>query len=127
MAPSETTIPVRAVESVDPATGHVWKRFGTASEGAVCAAVARAKAAQRNWAGQSVGSHVRILRRFHECLYRRRREVADALTRENGKPVAEAIGSEIAIALDFAIYYSRTAPRFLRAPSSRRGELSNFT
>jgi acyl-CoA reductase-like NAD-dependent aldehyde dehydrogenase len=116
MAPSQTTIPERAVESVDPATGDVWKRFETASRGAVFEAVARAKDAQREWAGQPVGARVRILRRFHECLYRRRREVADALTRENGKPTAEAIGSEIAIALDFAIYYSRTAPRFLRAP-----------
>ena len=116
MAPSQTTIPERAVESVDPATRDVWKRFETASRGAVFEAVARAKDAQREWAGQPVGARVRILRRFHECLYRRRREVADALTRENGKPTAEAIGSEIAIALDFAIYYSRTAPRFLRAP-----------
>ena len=116
MAPSQTTVPARAVESVDPATGDVWKRFETASRGAVFEAVARAKNAQREWAGQPVGARVRVLRRFHECLFRRRREVADALTRENGKPVAEAIGSEIAIALDFAIYYSRTAPRFLRAP-----------
>jgi succinate-semialdehyde dehydrogenase/glutarate-semialdehyde dehydrogenase len=116
MAPSETTITARAVESIDPATGDVWKRFETASDRTVLEAVTRTKEAQREWAGQSVGARIRVLRRFHECLYRRRQEVADALTRENGKPVAEAIGSEIAIALDFAIYYSRTAPRFLRAP-----------
>jgi acyl-CoA reductase-like NAD-dependent aldehyde dehydrogenase len=116
MAPAQTTIAQRPVESVDPATGQIWKRFETASAGAVFDAVARAKSAQGDWAGQPIGARVRVLRRFHECLYRRRREVADALTRENGKPVAEAIGSEIAIALDFAIYYSRTAPRFLRAP-----------
>ena len=108
--------PERAVESVDPATGQVWKRFGTTSEAEVLRAVARAKEAQAGWAGEAVGARVRILRRFHESLFRRRREVAGALTRENGKPVAEAIGSEVAIALDFANYYARTAPRFLRAP-----------
>jgi succinate-semialdehyde dehydrogenase/glutarate-semialdehyde dehydrogenase len=101
---------------VDPATGRVWKRFDTTSEAAVQQAVARAKAAQPGWAGEAVGARVRILRRFHEALFRRRREVAGALTRENGKPLAEAIGSEIAIALDFANYYARATPRFLRAP-----------
>ena len=124
MAPSERTITKRAVESVDPATGEVWKRFETAAAEAVLAAVARAKAAQGEWAGQPIGARVRVLRRFHDCLYRRRREVADALTRENGKPVAEAIGSEIAIALDFANYYSRIAPRFLRAPWYTAGSLA---
>jgi succinate-semialdehyde dehydrogenase/glutarate-semialdehyde dehydrogenase len=50
--------------------------------------------------------------------------VAAALTRENGKPVAEAIGSEIAIALDFSNYYAREAPRFLRAPWHNAGSLA---
>ena len=109
MASSQTPIPMRAVESIDPATGDVWRRFDATSGAAVFAAVSRAKEAQRNWAGEPVGARVRILRRFHECLYRRRREVAGALTRENGKPVAEATGSEIAVALDFANLLLRAA------------------
>jgi acyl-CoA reductase-like NAD-dependent aldehyde dehydrogenase len=124
MAPSDPVNSNRAVESVNPATGEVWKRFDTASREAVFDAVIRAKAAQRDWAGEPVGARVRVLRRFHECLFRRRREVAVALTRENGKPVAEAIGSEIAIALDFSNYYAREAPQFLRAPWSNAGSLA---
>lgn len=119
-----TERPQRPVESVDPATGEVWKRFETAVPEAVFDAVSRAKSAQRDWSGQPVGARVRILRRFHESLYRRRHEVAQALTRENGKPVAESIGSEIAIALDFANYYARETPRFLRAPWHNAGALS---
>jgi acyl-CoA reductase-like NAD-dependent aldehyde dehydrogenase len=124
MAPSSSIVIPRPVESVDPATGLVWKRFAPTPREAVFDAVERAKAAQRDWAGQLVGARVRVLRRFHESLFRRRREVADALTRENGKPVSEAIGSEIAIALDFANYYAREAPRFLRAPWYNAGSLS---
>jgi acyl-CoA reductase-like NAD-dependent aldehyde dehydrogenase len=92
------------------------KRFESMTREGVFEAVSRAKAAQLEWAGEPVGARVRILRRFHESLFRRRREVADALTRENGKPLAEAIGSEVAVALDFADYYASEAPRFLRAP-----------
>lgn len=119
-----TERPQRPVESLDPATGEVWKRFETVTAQGVFEAVDRAKNAQRDWAGQPVGARVRIVRRFHESLYRRRHEIARALTRENGKPVAESIGSEIAIALDFANYYARTTPRFLRAPWYNAGALS---
>jgi acyl-CoA reductase-like NAD-dependent aldehyde dehydrogenase len=124
MAASPRPAPQRPVESVDPATGQLWKRFETVSGEAVAEAVARARAAQRAWAAEPVGARVRVLRRFHESLYRRRREVAGALTRENGKPVAEAISSEIATALDFANYYAREAPRFLRAPWFTAGQLA---
>lgn len=124
MAPSARPAPTRPVESVDPATGQVWKRFETTPRDVVLEAVRKAKAAQQDWAGEPVGARVRMLRRFHESLFRRRREVAEALTRENGKPVAEAIGSEIAIALDFANYYARETPRFLRAPWFNAGPLA---
>ena len=116
--------PPRPVESVDPATGQLWKRYDSTALGAVVEAVGRARVAQRSWAGEPIGARVRVLVRFHECLFRRRREVAEALTRENGKPVAEAIGSEIATALDFANYYARQAPRFLRAPWFNAGQLA---
>lgn len=106
----------RPVESRDPATGELWKSFEPTSAAAVGAATGRARAAQPGWAAQPLAVRVRVLRRFHECLYRRRLEVAAALTRENGKPAAEALGSEIAIALDFAQFYAKRAPGFLRAP-----------
>jgi acyl-CoA reductase-like NAD-dependent aldehyde dehydrogenase len=124
MTASVRPAPQRPVESVDPATGRVWKQFETTAQRGVFEAVTRAKIAQRDWAGEPVGARVRVLRRFHESLFRRRREVAEALTRENGKPLAEAIGSEIAIALDFANYYARKAPQFLRAPWHNAGSLS---
>jgi acyl-CoA reductase-like NAD-dependent aldehyde dehydrogenase len=124
MAASTSPITARAVESVDPATGQVWKRFETTSPAGVLGAVGRARTAQPGWAGEPLGARVRVLRRFHECLFRRRREVARSLTRENGKPVAEALSSEIGIALDFANYYAREAPRFLRAPWYNAGSLA---
>ncbi len=108
--------PRRAVESVDPATGESWKRYESASREEVFAAVARARVAQPPWALSPVAERVRTLRRFHDALYRRRREVAEALTRENGKPIAESLGMEITIAMDFASYYAAKAPGFLRAP-----------
>ena len=116
--------PPRPVESRDPATGEVWRRFEPATQSEVEAAVARARRAQPAWAERPLAERIRVLRRFHDALYDRRAEVARALTRENGKPLAEAIGSEIAISMDFANYYAAEAPAFLRAPWRMAGQLS---
>jgi acyl-CoA reductase-like NAD-dependent aldehyde dehydrogenase len=104
------------VESRDPATGDVWKRYATATPDEVSAAVNQARTAQIRWAAEPVAVRIRTLRRFHDVLFDRRRDVATALSRENGKPVAEAVSSEIAMVLDFANYYAARAPEFLRAP-----------
>ena len=103
-------------ESRDPATGELLRRYPAATREQVFAAAAAARAAQGEWAAQPLAIRVRMLRRFHETLYDRRREIAGALTRENGKPAAEALASEVATVLDFARYYAEQAPGFLRAP-----------
>ncbi|MBI3567244.1 MAG: aldehyde dehydrogenase family protein [Gemmatimonadetes bacterium] len=108
------------MESRDPATGEVWKSYAAATPDEVAAAIARARAALPAWAAAPLGTRVRLLRRFHEVLYRRRHDVAAVLTRENGKSAAEAFSTEIATTLDFARYYAARAPRFLR-PSWRMG------
>ncbi len=110
-----TVIPVRrAVESRDPATGEIWKRYPTADGGDVAAAVALARAAQAPWAARSAVDRARTLARFHEALYRRRAEVASIVTREAGKPYADAVGVDVTVTLDFAKWTARTAPQFLR-------------
>src|SRR5579871_6475492 len=55
MEASPKPAPRRTVESLDPATGRVWKRFDTTSKAAVLDAVSRAKTAQPGWAGEAVG------------------------------------------------------------------------
>ena len=114
----------RVAESRNPATGELWKQYPTATRTEVLAAVARAREAQPAWLAQPLAIRIQALRRFHDCLYRRRNEVADALTRENGKPRAEAMGTEVAIVLDYARYYADRAPRFLRTPWSGAGPLA---
>ncbi len=120
--PAQPSVPSggRPVESRDPATGEVWKSYTALSATEVTAAVAKARAALPAWAATPLGSRLRLLRRFHEVLYRRRHDVAAVLTRENGKTASEAFSTEIATALDFANYYARVTPRFLR-PSWKMG------
>ena len=114
--PGRTLTPGRPVESRDPATGELWRTFASSSRDAVIEATARAREAQPAWAAQPLAVRLQLLRRFHEALFRRRIEVAQVISRENGKPVGEAIGAEVAIVLDFADYYAAKTPEFLKAP-----------
>src|SRR5688572_16197049 len=101
------------VVSRDPATGEVWRRHRSTTPEEVAGAVARARAAQPAWAATDVRARARVIERFRRVLLARRNDVADVITRENGRPGAEALAAEVLITLDYARFYARVAPRAL--------------
>lgn len=105
--------PPREVESRDPATGEVWRRYPAPTVLDVVHAVETAREAQGAWAAQPVRERARVLRRFGRILLDRRLEVATTVSRENGKPVGEALATEVLVALDFAQFYAKLAPKRL--------------
>lgn len=104
----------RPVESRDPATGEVFRRWDSADEAAVAMAVARARNAQPQWAARSPEERAEVIERFRAALFRRREEVAALITREAGKPLVDALGADVTVTLDFAAWVAGAAPRFLR-------------
>ena len=76
----------------DPFTGELACELPLASEAEAMAAVDRAAAAQRAWASVPVDERVALVRRFGEALTARGEEVARDISRQMGKPVAEARG-----------------------------------
>jgi acyl-CoA reductase-like NAD-dependent aldehyde dehydrogenase len=97
----------------------VWRRYESATPDETAAAIERARAAQPAWAARSVAERSECLTRFREVLFRRRAEMARTITRENGKPISEALGAEVLVTLDFATWFAREARRRL-APSGWR-------
>ena len=61
----------------------------------VAGAMRSARAAQVSWAATSPAERARILRRFHDTLYRRRHEVAELITAESGKAYTDAFGVDV--------------------------------
>ena len=112
-APAQIDTPRRPVESRDPATGEVWRRYDAPSDTDVVRAVEGARAAQLAWALTPVRERARVLRRFRRILLDRRIEVATVVSRETGKPVGEALATEVLVALDYAQYFASLAPRRL--------------
>ena len=103
------------IASTNPATGETLREFDSASAAEVNVAVARARVAQSSWAKTPVRERVRVLRQFQKLLHARKREVSELITREAGKPVVEALLTEVVVVLDAAGFCIANAPRFLRA------------
>jgi acyl-CoA reductase-like NAD-dependent aldehyde dehydrogenase len=109
--------------STNPATGSVVGEFPIASPDDVYAAVMRAKAAQPGWAALGARARLRIVRRFQELLLAEKQVLADLISREAGKPVAEAMTTEVLVVLDTARFLLEHAYRALRPERIPHGNL----
>src|SRR6516162_7661491 len=104
----------RKVVSVNPSTREVFAAFEPASEQEVVAAVARARSAQPEWNRSGVERRALILANFQKLLQEKKSEVARIITLETGKPLAEALVSEVLVVLDAARFSINHAYGFLR-------------
>ena len=116
-------IAARKVVSVNPATGDVLRELECASDREFHAAVTRARGAQAAWAGSGVRNRIAVLREFQHRLQQKKTEIAEAITREAGKPVAEALTTEVLVVLDAARFLIGHAYRLLQDEPLPHGNL----
>jgi len=112
-APLEAGCPPAAIEVRDPARGSVIGTVPRQAPEDVAAAVARARAAQNDWARLGVRERGRLLRLGRRAFVRARAEIIDLLARETGKTRFDATGETIAVCLDVRAA-RRFAPKALR-------------
>jgi acyl-CoA reductase-like NAD-dependent aldehyde dehydrogenase len=120
---TDLQIAVRKVLSVNPATGEVLREWECADEREVLATVALARAAQPAWAKIGVAKRVAILREFQQGLLEKKSEIAAVITREAGKPLAEALTTEVLVVLDATRFLIDNAYRLLREERLPHGNL----
>jgi acyl-CoA reductase-like NAD-dependent aldehyde dehydrogenase len=121
---SEVQIAARQVSSVNPATGEVLRELECANESEVRAMVARARAAQAAWAAIGVRKRIAVLREFQHKLQAKKSVIAEAITREAGKPVAEALTTEVLVVLDAARFLIDNSYRLLSDEPVPHGNLA---
>ena len=97
-------------------SGHAGGYRHAAESGAdeIAEAVAKATAAQVRWAATPVRDRIRILTRFAELLCDQKDSVAAVISREAGKPEAEALSTEVLVVLDTVKYLPNHVAAFLR-------------
>ncbi len=120
---SEPLVTTHRIISFDPATDEVLGEFACADGAAVAAAVESARHAQPAWGAGGVRKRMAVLRRFQQLLRTHRSEVARLITRESGKPYAEALLTEVLVALDAARFCCENAFAVLRPQPVAHGNL----
>ena len=84
----------------------------------------RARVAQAEWAAIGVQKRIAILREFQLRVLKNKLEIAAAITREAGKPLAEALTTEVLVVLDAARFLIDNAYRLLRDEPLPHGNLA---
>lgn len=97
---------------VNPATGVVEKKFPTATDDEIQAAVTRSAAAFPSWSTTPLEERVAAIRRVADLYVGRSVELAALITREMGKTAAEAV-DEVEYSVDIYRYYADQAPTLL--------------
>jgi acyl-CoA reductase-like NAD-dependent aldehyde dehydrogenase len=107
--------PPKAAASIvlhNPANGEVLREVAVDGEDEVRAKVARARAAQREWARRSYADRAAAITAFRELLAEEADELAAITTRETGKPITQS-HNEIRAAQDRVAYFVEHTERLL--------------
>jgi acyl-CoA reductase-like NAD-dependent aldehyde dehydrogenase len=98
----------------NPATQEIIGTLPNMAANQIAEAVAKAAAAQVRWAATPVRDRMRILKRFAELLCEQKDSIAAVISREAGKPEAEAMSTEVMVVLDTMKYLQNHVPAFLK-------------
>src|SRR5579884_481082 len=101
----------------NPATQEIIGTLPNLAIAEITEAIAKAAEAQVRWAVRPIRDRMRILQRFSQILCDQKDPVAAVISRETGKPEAEALSTEILVVLDSVQYLLNTVPQFLRPES----------
>ena len=102
------------IVSYDPATGDEIGRAPLASPEDVRQAVANARRAQPAWANLPFRERGRVILSARKLMLDERDEIAHLVSRETGKPLAEALSMEIVPTLDAMHYFAHASEDLLR-------------
>src|SRR5579859_1294767 len=120
---TDLQIAARKITSLNPATGEVLRELECTSEDEVFSAVERSKSAQPAWADLGLRRRIAIIREFQRRLFEKKSEIAAAISREMGKPVVEALVTEVLVVLDAARFLIENAWTLLKDEPVPHGNL----
>ncbi len=103
----------RYFEKTDPASGEVLARYPVSGKKTVADAVERSRQAGLAWKATPPAKRAEVLRAVAEKLYRQAESMAALVSRETGKPPADALQADVGTAINILNYYAGIGPRLL--------------
>lgn len=111
------------IEVMNPATGEIVGSVPNGGEKEATAAVEAAAAAFPEWSKTTAYHRAELLMKWHDLLLEHKEEIGEILTKEMGKPLAEAIG-EIEYSASFVSWFAEEGKRMYgrTIPASKEGK-----
>ncbi len=102
------------ITSYNPATGDVLATVKGFTSEEARQALLRARKAQKTWAALPVAERARRVKNFQYVLTERMDEVCELIMLENGKPMQEALETEVLPIIDLTAYFTGRAEKILK-------------
>lgn len=100
----------KTFDVVNPARGDVIAKVADLSRADVAEAITLAEAAQKGWAALAAKERAKVLRKWFDLMMENQEDLAQIMTAEQGKPLAEARG-EVAYGASFVEWFGEEAKR----------------
>ncbi|MFZ0390033.1 MAG: NAD-dependent succinate-semialdehyde dehydrogenase [Calditrichia bacterium] len=101
-----------SIESMNPATGEVWKKYDEFSPGDTETIISKTEAAFHTWKKTEFAERTAKMNRAGDILMERQEELSMLMSREMGKPIRQS-RSEIEKCSWVCRYYAENAEQFL--------------
>lgn len=111
MAQNQTQM--ETLKSYNPATGEMIGEVHSFTIAEAEEALARARAAKSTWANCGLAARLEIMKRFEEVLVEHADELCRLISAENGKPLTEAMMTEVLPLIDLVNYFRKNAQDIL--------------
>lgn len=110
------------IKSLNPATLEILGEVPNFTKQQVQAAVEAARCVQPQWQALGFKQRGAILLRVRDIIRDEIDDIAELISKENGKPVVEAIGNDILPVLDLITYFVKKAEKLLANERIRLGK-----
>lgn len=110
------------IKSLNPATLEVLGSVPNFTTREVDEAVRAARAVQPAWAGIGFKARRNYMLAVRDEILKNIDELAELISKENGKPLVEAIGSDIMPVMDLITYFAKNAEKLLKREKIKLGK-----
>jgi acyl-CoA reductase-like NAD-dependent aldehyde dehydrogenase len=122
---SVETSPKEAIESINPATGELIAKVPCMGEAEVREAVQRARRAFESWSRVPFEKRADHLLSICDTMIDRMKEIGRAISRETGKPLADAYLADIFTTADLIHFYAKKGKKVLQPKKVSTGLFIN--
>ncbi len=127
MRPEETTVTIdirrQTVTAINPATGESLGTLPYDTPADLERCIHEARASFPAWSVAPLRTRVRYVRRLKDYMTEHADELAETISRNNGKTRVEAMATEVVPAILAVDYYCKKARRFLKPVPCGRGNV----